>query len=183
MILEFEQQKKEIQFLIENFNFRKDEYLKQFRSDLRDKIEALIPRRFNVKEEIKTKRIKADCTVCRKEYWSIDCKEEMGKCDLCRAKEYRSLLENDPFEINQKRSRKKKITKNVVPWHLGERKLLQIATYFSENYYIKRNFVFKKSAIEPIFQEFGVKLSEDEITAISNKHFLKRRGIICDFFL
>lgn len=30
MILEFEQQKKEIQFLIENFNFKKDEYLKQY---------------------------------------------------------------------------------------------------------------------------------------------------------
>lgn len=108
----------------------------------------------------------------------------MGKCDMCRAREYRSLLENDPFELNITRlkRRKKKIIKPVVPWHLGEIKLLQIATYFSENYYIKRNFTFKKSAIEPIFEKFGVRLNEDELTAISNKHFLKRRGIVCDFF-
>lgn len=185
MIEDFSQQKKEIEILIKNKNFKRNEYLNQFRSEIRDKIASLIPRDLKLSlENNNTKGIKAKCVSCQQEYMSVDCGEELGKCDFCCAKEYRAFLKLDPFEFSSGEHRnrnRKKIVKNVVPWRLGENLILQISMFFAEKYYIKREFRFKNNAIEPIFKKFGVKLTPDELGAISNKSFLKKRNLTYQF--
>lgn len=185
--IEFLQQKQEIDLLISQKNFSRCAYLAQFRSEIRPQIAALIPKNHVVDQDFSSaKAIKAKCVDCRKIYNSYNLKEELGKCDVCRAKEARELLElKSLHSIFQQRIRRKqgerRPQRSLVPWHLGEDKLYQIASFFSEEYYVKRTVKFKKDLLLIVNEKFSLNLDLEQFISLTNKNFLKKRKLVYQF--
>jgi len=162
-------------YLFENQNFNRIAYLSQYNPELRKKLEPHLPRS-NYLKAPSNEFVKARCVVCREDYKSFDCKEEMGKCDVCSAGEYRHLININPLELAERYKKRKHIPSNYSP-----SLILKIAEFFVEKYYVEKKSRHRNQIFPMIREKFEVKLDKTQLYHLTSSKYLKSLGLTHKF--
>jgi len=167
--------KAEIKSLIAMRSYRKSDYLLQFNSHFREKLEPRISSFENNKPQPELNFVEAKCTRCKKTYKSQNVLEELGNCDSCLNRDLKEFMKLNP--IQHYKYKKRNNPRSLMPFWIGEPMLTNIQRFFAENYYVKRTFKFKFDAVAPINEKFGLSLSVPEVLSLASIGALRAKGL------
>jgi hypothetical protein len=165
-------------------NWRKEQYLMQFNgqveAELKKALSHLPDSNLKIKE---LKSFWAKCVICHRKFLSNGACEDAGICDVCSHHHYNEMksINLSQSTLMTKESYGRKVLKKHYPTFLTNEKIQEISQFFFDNFYIKRNYLFKGDMLATVNKKFKTNLTKEQFLSLTPKPALIRRGFNFNF--